>query len=1537
MWFHLTFVLVIGAAVANAYPRAWGTGNEYHYLIESRTFTVLNKLAGQYSGILIKGGLTIQESWQDRLEAVVSETRYATVNKVLLSIWDDIADIEFRELSLSRKPFEIKLKNGVIRDVLFDKDVPTWEVNLLKSIVSQLQIDIDGENVIVGDRKGNKMPDDNQPFGTFKVMEDSVGGKCEVIYNIAPVQYKDHIPVSLPSLDKDGRQFGITKTKNYNRCEQRMAYHSGIIGKMKPESNDELFTRSSTSNIIISGNLKRFTIKSSVMTDEIVMNSKIHDTYSGAVYSSMNLTLVKTSLIANPMRASNVVSTGNLVYTYNNPFSSQLKRSSSSSSSSSSNSEEHDYLQPKPKLDEAPESPLLPYFIGYNGRSIQTSEENYDVVAARLISQITEEIEYLAVDLLKHPFTETLERFTILVRLIRTMNTKQIGEVEYNLLELVYHDNRKDKVTREEDQKLYNQTLWDVFRHAIADAGTGPALITIKNWIKNGKLEGIQAAQIISKIPKTALAPTAEYLTAFFELITDEQVTQQKFLNTTAPLAFAELARYTLSNKSYIYYPIYSFGRTAFKHDNAILEKYIPYMGVRLREAIKKGDSRQIQTYIMTLGNFGHPKILSIFEPHLEGTLPVSKFQRLMMVKSLNKLSENFPRVARSVAYKIYINVMEAYEIRCAAVYIIMKTNPPMSMLQRMAEFTNQDENPHVNSAVKTSINALADLEQPEWKELADKARIASKSLKSDIDVENYSQSIFKKMKISSLNTEQTAILQTISSDDSVISRDASIDIYQSYGGFNLPLSRLSYATSSIKSLINIWYQMPWMSLPTLDNKKLIIVETIEKLGIKPEDAEPFEGNIFFDSPLGSDFHPYDNQTFEEIINMFMNYVASMQMSPLQVFESKNINRLYHYDMTLGFPTETGLPFVYTLTIPQLMRISREGSHQVTISQTEHFMELKAAGHMILNEKSQSRIGFVTPFENRHYIAGIDVNTQLFIPAGLSIKYGATKKLELKIQPREYYQYGVGHAAIHHSVVPYTAKHDILDFQPVILSNDTRLVHTKEPHGMEFSLGGVTFTAKADLIDSEAAKKTGIEAATEFCQLFYKNLGARYRSFDIILSLKEAEINMTYNQGILNNVRNSSEATIPASIDKRPQSEARKEQFQQEISKDINYPNSFGHIFDISVLADNNYHVFTLAVQESFVKDKLQALFYWNVQSPNGNVFSEFCAVGYKQSTQSFPLNFEKAIEKIPNYEYKAEMRFGNCANGETIRLKGNWTRTDDVVKMAMKSDIVEKCRQEIKQGNIWLPTCRKASELVELKDLLKISINTNSDRFFAFANAMILKIADPMMYNNETKSNSRRLDKNTIDMEIKLSIEDDDAKISLRTSQTDLAFSLSNIFESPEDISLKKCLKKKLQGSVCALDKTKVVTFDEKVYPLKLGKCWHVMMTTYPKRNPLNPEETLSIREDMSVIVMAREMDDSTKQIRIILNEDQEIYLQKSNDRLEATVNGQPANTSNHDKVVVEIYQLDGMIVVYSLYNQIYAVYDGERVLLYVSKEIKQ
>lgn len=288
----------------------------------------------------------------------------------------------------------------------------------------------------------------------------------------------------------------------------------------------------SESQIVISGNLKRFTIQSSLTRNQISVKPKKSDPFLGTVYTLTRLTLVKKGKSSNNMigsqESNNLESTGNLVYTYNNPFSdsenrrerrpsvswnsaqvqssesSSSQNSHGSSSSSSSSSEEYDIsnMQSKAALHLAPNVPLLPLFIGYKGKSIQMSDQ-IDVVsrALQIITQIAEELQ-----LHVNP-SATLEKYVTLKNLLRILHHEQ-----YVQLENLVHSQESGS-----DSSLAKyKNMWSILRDSVTQAATGPALLTIVNWLKNKKVEGVEAARILSQIPKNVHEPTEDYLKTFF-------------------------------------------------------------------------------------------------------------------------------------------------------------------------------------------------------------------------------------------------------------------------------------------------------------------------------------------------------------------------------------------------------------------------------------------------------------------------------------------------------------------------------------------------------------------------------------------------------------------------------------------------------------------------------------------------------------------------------------------------------------------------------------------------------------------------------------------------------------------------------------------------------------------------------------------------------------------------------------------------------------------------------------------------------------
>jgi Lipoprotein amino terminal region len=260
-----------------------------------------------------------------------------------------------------------------------------------------------------------------------------------------------------------------------------------------------------------------------------------------------------------------------------------------------------------------------------------------------------------------------------------------------------------------------------VLRDAVAEAGTGPALLCIQDWIVSKKLKSEEAAQVVNQMSESARVPNEDYMQAFYNLLSKKEVESQSFLYDSATLAFTNLVRkvYFNSQERHNQYPVHIVGKLASSKFRAwVIGKYIHSLTQKLHEAFNKGSSHKIQVYIRALGNVAHPKILAAFEPYLEGKRSATLFQRLQMVIALDHLAITYPKNARSVLYKIYQNYGDAQEIRVAAVYQLMRSQPSVDILQRMAEDTNIDPHEGVNSAIKSAIQSAAYMQEHQYSQL---------------------------------------------------------------------------------------------------------------------------------------------------------------------------------------------------------------------------------------------------------------------------------------------------------------------------------------------------------------------------------------------------------------------------------------------------------------------------------------------------------------------------------------------------------------------------------------------------------------------------------------------------------------------------------------------------------------------------------------------------------------------------------------------------------------------------------------------------
>lgn len=736
---------------------AWDHNSKYLYSVRTRSLVSLDQVASDYSGFLIKAVIEISPRSDGNLDGRILNPKSAPIHGALREGWNQYipdSDVSYQQLQVSPEPFQIELSKTVVRNIIVSKNINNWEANIIKSFVSQFQLDVEAQNLIPSPI--NAPPENEYDSSIFKTMEETVTGVSETLYEIheLPRLLVEAQPwlVNDKYVEEDDKYLEVIKTKNFTHSKVAPSYHFGLDGLRHYEPSNKVgnfLSRSSVSTAVLTGSLQNYTIQNSVTIEEIFVTPTLSGKQKGSLHTIVNVTLQE--IIQESQNDNNVVNPVEVgvVYGYDSPFADineprphkpfshsgrssensasqesiserkiKIKRSilgsasdnavadssslEASSKSSEQSSDDVDWLQSKPSLQKAPETALLPLFVGYNGQSIKKQQNVVDT-ARKLAQKIAQEYETPKKILEEN----TVGAFVLLSSLIRVMDLEEIQQVAEQLY---------TKQTRGVEA-----AAWFAFYSAVAQAGTGPALSALIEFLQTDKIVELEAAEAIATAADSAREPTLEYMQAFFQLLQNDKFMSQRSLNESLVLSFSVLAHEVYINRevSHNKYPGHIFGSFRNEQGQEFVQKQVvPFLNKKLSNAYNQRDTQQLHVYIRALGNIGDYSILPAFEPYLENEMPASSVQRVHMILALDYLTRTHPAEVRSIAYKIAENPAEEEEVRVAAVYQLMRTNPSAVMLQRIALYTQVDNAHYVNSAVKSAIIGASELEGPEHAEL---------------------------------------------------------------------------------------------------------------------------------------------------------------------------------------------------------------------------------------------------------------------------------------------------------------------------------------------------------------------------------------------------------------------------------------------------------------------------------------------------------------------------------------------------------------------------------------------------------------------------------------------------------------------------------------------------------------------------------------------------------------------------------------------------------------------------------------------------
>ncbi|CAG9828226.1 unnamed protein product [Diabrotica balteata] len=1628
MWSQVVLCMLVGLAYASNTP-AWTDNQEYVYQVRGRTLTGLMDVADEYSGIFLKAKLRIQPRSDGKLQALIENPQYTQIHTNLDDGWQsDVPEEElsWKPLPMSSKPFQIQMENGKIERLIVNKDVDNWNANMIKSIVSLFQLNTNGENTLPSPL--NSLPEHGSNSGVFLTMEDTILGETETLYKIRPVpehtlltsEQEARFVELKQKRQQNGDLIEVIKHEDFTNNRELPAYVYGfgdylLRNKAATNQMGTYFNRDSTSRAILAGDLNHHDVLFTSTSNTILISPSINDEQKGAVYSYLEAELEDVKSHTEKIGEVNQpVQLDSLVYSYNKPFSKdnhiegpENQRNQRSQNAGRDSSEE-DYLdrdsykrlshrrhqrslgkkygpkifddseenvQNQPRINEAPESPLLTLTTGYKGMSIKNS---VDVVkeAEKLVKKIASDLQ----DQEKDHHEKTLERFVKLVSLMRVMSFDELKQVSDKLMS--------------QSSKGQEAAASAVCRDAIAQTGTGPALLVISEWIQQGIIEDDEASQVVIAAFKSARQPNMEYLKTAFKLVKHQKVEDQFPLNNTALTGFTDLLRKAVIQKNVAKseYPVNSFGHFRTEESKQFVRKEVmPYLNERLQKAVQRGATHQIHAYIRAVGNLPDPRILEIFEPFLEGKQQSSQFQRLLMVLSMGKLTETHPEDALAVFFRIYQNPAEHPAVRIAAVFHIMRSRPTLQILQVMASNTNNEDNDYVNAVVKQSIEELTELQGPEFAVIRSIAKGAQPLLTDKEFPAQFGANYIRDYVIEELNTLYKTSTGIIPSKDEYVPKGLRYTLRASFNGLYQKLINMQAVVSNVDDLIGAAYQKTQSFANQQQQQQRHAQEQLNNpwssqniaklLNIKPEEREQLEAYWYLElrgTPVS--MYGFDNTTMNQLPKLLSTLESAMSKGK-QINLFKLIN---DQEMAIAVPTSMGIPFLYTYDSPMLIKVQGQVAGQVQPElvqnqkiQTPEKIQLQATIRATVSGKSQGRVSFIAPFEHEQYISGFDKHWEVNIPkvrtqVDIDLKQQEIKA-EVELKPEGKVK------LLHFRSWPYTAKTDVTNFEPLSAQKSTREIEPDNMHAYKITVGqksaGIALEVEvkherkfvhAELINrliSQNGLIDGLKALWEVSAVQSSQIDISYLPEKS--SVRKVVLRSRYDQDYQQQGKSSQSEY---KLDEKMSQSQRQQQIMDTVTSGINNVrvNALDTIVELKGERTIQY-LLTGAVAKSNVDPKSNVRICFKRSSQDKelkNYEAHFISQSMIPNTNALDLQYSLSKNE-PKIDTKMELIFGPSDESKSkILAEIKQRRTDERKQYLKELPLYKQCKQEMKQSNKQLFSCTNLTMASNLLDRVEVKFQSqNLKPELLDAIQMTYEAARFELFPSlQVKNKQQSVQPNGAEMDIKFHPDLSFVNVTVRTQNQKVSAKNIEVNDLAREVlvahpvfHLRNRLTRQLLGGdtyrdFCTVDRSAVNTFSNKTYEAELSKRWTVMAQYVPKlarqSNQQQPQESAHKQlqnqlENYVVLVRQNEQSREKEDVLLVVSspgtdfESVSILLvpnQGQQPKAQVSVNGQMIQVSEKQSNdikngYIQIYAIPNGEVKVEVNEAFYFIYDGERV----------
>ena len=894
---------------------------------------------------------------------------------------DNEEDIPSSMRGWMEAPFKVYQKNGLVEKIETRADEPEFIVNMKKSLMSQLQLDISNTGRTLEQNQIQRGQPIDIPI--FKSMESSILGECETIYSINKLpaylvlemeekerntserRAEDSNEMRGESLCQGRDYYEIIKTKNLDNCKERPVFHNtfGLWSKSDGSMSSSVPSHSSVTRTIICGSTDSFVIRKSVTENEIQASALGHKESKAKleIKSTSVLRLKSIGQVSEQIsEPSSPKSYPSLVYEYGNGWMSpeSLRRQVAQN--------ERKEFAPMPEMSSSPVHALP--------RSLSKNEIKDEIVSA--IEDLVKDTKRIK----KNLDEDVAGVSTVITRGMVLLDYVQLKDIERSL-------------ESHQDSKLMKNAFIDL----LAVTATNPCIKLLKEKVISGEISGETGSWVMAGALRAIRTPTGEVIKELTELLENHRVQESRGMESAIALSLSQLVHKACVNEetSKNEFPTKMYGKFCSEKSQEV-EELTHVLIKNLKEAQRK-DTNSLIIYVNALGNLGSEISEKELLKVIEGEITECPQIRSMAVYGLIKSSKRKPSLIRPILQTIIENVAENTQVRIAAITVLPFTNPSASDLHRLAIRTWFEPSKQVSAYIYSTIKSLKNRKShPEGLSLgglSGKATLALPLCKPTPFELQGSHNIHLSYFMDSLKTTVGSTLQVVSSEDSMFPR--SIFTKSTIEGVDVAINtgEASLYLKGVESVLKQIYDMYSRTLEEKDEfqqkqeqqrNEREIRERSEKLNIVPRfSGEKPEAHLIMKMLDMQKVYSLDADTISKL-RQEMETIWSSRDGLAKEISKKYIKVQDLAGLDMVMPTESGIPAYFTRRSPVVSYMSAELKPIIgRSSQKELAIEMKT----IINYKREVQGGVITPLTNKAHGAGVDYSSFGALPLRGEVSY----------------------------------------------------------------------------------------------------------------------------------------------------------------------------------------------------------------------------------------------------------------------------------------------------------------------------------------------------------------------------------------------------------------------------------------------------------------------------------------------------------------------------------------------------------------------